>query len=139
MRRCGAQSARRWSGSGAARATATWAGWLLLRLGEHLGESRAALAHRLSISAAELGDRMTELVTAGCVVPAATPDDADELTESGRTAYARIFAASQDRIALLLDGWQPQQHPRLLHLLGEITHELAASHERPGSDLEPAR
>ncbi len=119
------------------------AGWLLLRLGEHLGESRAALAHRLSISAAELGDRMTELVTAGCVVPAATPDDADELTESGRTAYARIFAASQDRIALLLDvlldGWQPQQHPRLLHLLGEITHELAASHERPGSDLEPAR
>jgi EmrB/QacA subfamily drug resistance transporter len=113
-------------------------GWLLLRLGEHHGDSRAALAGRLSISPEELGDRMTELVRAGYVVPAATPDDADELTESGRSAYARIFAASQDRIALLLDGWQPQQHPRLLQLLTEITHELAR-HERPGPDLEPAR
>jgi EmrB/QacA subfamily drug resistance transporter len=113
-------------------------GWLLLRLGEHHGDSRAALAGRLSISPEELGDRMTELVRAGYVVPAATPDDADELTESGRSAYARIFAASQDRIALPLDGWQPQQHPRLLQLLTEITHELAR-HERPGPDLEPAR
>jgi DNA-binding MarR family transcriptional regulator len=113
-------------------------GWLLLRLGEHHGDSRAALAGRLSISPEELGDRTTELVRAGYVVPAATPDDADELTESGRSAYARIFAASQDRIALLLDGWQPLQHPRLLQLLAEITHELAR-HERPGPDLEPAR
>ena len=113
-------------------------GWLLLRLGEHHGDSRAALAGRLSISPEELGDRMTELVRAGYVVPAATPDDADELTESGRSAYACIFAASQDRIALLLDGWRPQQHPRLLQLLTEITHELAR-HERPGPDLEPAR
>jgi EmrB/QacA subfamily drug resistance transporter len=115
------------------------AGWLLLRLGEHHGESRAALAGWLSISTAELGDRMTELVMAGCVVPAGTPADADELTGSGRSACARIFAASQDRIALLLEGWQPQQHPRLLQLLAEITHELAAGQERPGPDLEPAR
>jgi EmrB/QacA subfamily drug resistance transporter len=115
------------------------AGWLLLRLGEHYGESRAALARRLFISTEELGDRMTELVGVGCVVPAGTPDESDELTEPGRSACARIFAARQERIALLLDGWHPQQHPRLLQLLAEITHELAASHERPGPDLEHAQ
>jgi EmrB/QacA subfamily drug resistance transporter len=114
------------------------AGWLLLRLGEHHGESRAALAGRLSISTAELGDRMTELVVAGCVVPAGTPEAADELTRSGRSACARIFSASQDRIALLLDGWRLEEQPRLLQLLTVITHELAAGHERPGPDLELA-
>jgi hypothetical protein len=114
------------------------AGWLLLRLGEHHGKSRAALARRLFVSVAELGDRMTELIQVGCVVPAATPDDADELTESGRLAYARIFAACQERIALLLEDWQPQQHPRLLLLLTDITHELAAGHERRGPDFELA-
>jgi EmrB/QacA subfamily drug resistance transporter len=115
------------------------AGWLLLRLGEHHGQSRAALARRLSISTTELGDRMTELVRVGCVVPAGTPYGADELTESGRSACARIFAARQDRIALLLADWHPQREPRLLQLIAEITHELAASHERPGPDLEPAQ
>jgi EmrB/QacA subfamily drug resistance transporter len=115
------------------------AGWLLLRLGEHHGESRAALARHLSISVPELNTRMTELVEVGYVEPAGTPDDADALTEAGREAYARIFAASQERIALLLEGWHPRQHPRLLEFLGKITHELAASNERPGSDLEPTR
>jgi EmrB/QacA subfamily drug resistance transporter len=115
------------------------AGWLLLRVGEHHGESRATLARHLSISVPELNGRMAELVEVGYVEPADTPDDADALTESGRAAHARIFAASQERIALLLEGWHPHQHPRLLEFLGKVTHELAASHERPGRDLEPTR
>jgi len=110
------------------------AGWLLLRLGEHQGESRAALARCLSISVADLSGRMTDLVQAGYVDPGA--DGADELTESGQSAYARIFTASQDRIATLLDGWHPELHPRLIELLAGITHELAASNERPGPDLD---
>jgi EmrB/QacA subfamily drug resistance transporter len=112
--------------------------WLLLRLGEHHGEARAALARRLSISTSELGDRMIELVGAGYVVLAATIDDADTLSGSGRSAYARLFAASQERMALLLAGWQPEQQPKLLRLLAEVTHELVAGHDRPARDLDPA-
>jgi DNA-binding MarR family transcriptional regulator len=116
------------------------AGWLLLRLGEHHGESRAALARCLSISVADLRGRMSELVQAGYVEPAPDGQDvADELTSSGQSAYARIFAARQDRIGALLDDWHPEQHPRLLELLTDITHELAASHERPGPDLDRVR
>ncbi len=116
------------------------AGWLLLRLGEHQGESRAALARCLSISVTDLSGRMTDLVEAGYVGPGADgADGVDELTQSGHSAYARIRTASEDRIATLLDGWHPEQHPRLLELLAGITHELAASDERPGSDLDRVR
>jgi DNA-binding MarR family transcriptional regulator len=116
------------------------AGWLLLRVGEHQGETRGAIARRLFISEPDLSGRMTELVRAGYVAPAKPiPEACDELTESGQDAYTRIFAARQDMIGRLLDGWHPELHPRLLELITEITHELAASGERPDPDLDLVR
>jgi DNA-binding MarR family transcriptional regulator len=116
------------------------AGWLLLRVGEHAGAPRAELASRLRISLSDLSERMSELVQAGYIEPdgVGAPEQPEQLTEAGRAAHDRIFAARQDRIAVLLEGWQPQHHPKLLSLLGTITHELAASHERPGPDLDAA-
>ena len=38
----------------------------------------------------------------------------------------------------MLEGWQPEQHPRLLQLLDVVTHELAAGQDRPGPDLDGA-
>ena len=114
--------------------------WLLLRLGEHLGENRGLLARRLFISVPDLNARMTELVRAGYVRPAEpVPEAPDELTNAGEAAHARIFAARQDMIERMLDDWQPDLHPRLLELLTEITHELAAGSERPDPDLDPVR
>jgi EmrB/QacA subfamily drug resistance transporter len=116
------------------------AGWLLLRLGEHCGESREIIARRLFIGVPELSSRMTELVQAGYCVPGEPgPDAAAELTDSGLDAYARIFAARQDLIERLLEGWHPELHPRLLELVTEITHELAAGSERPRRDLDLTR
>jgi hypothetical protein len=34
---------------------------------------------------------------------------------------------------------EPELHPRLLELLSEITHELAAGSERPDPDLDLVR
>jgi EmrB/QacA subfamily drug resistance transporter len=115
------------------------AGWLLLRVGEHRGESSEALARCLSISVPDLEGRLSELTEAGYVRDGLADASAPlELTPAGESAYTRLFAAGQDRIARLLDGWQPEQHPQLLRLLGVVTHELAASHERPGPDLDAA-
>jgi len=113
------------------------AGWLLLRVGEHSGESWAALAQRLSISIADLSDRMRELVAAG-YVPSGRPEPAAPLglTPAGLLAHAQLLEARKDRISALLDGWHAELHPRLLELLSAITHELAASPERPGRDLD---
>jgi EmrB/QacA subfamily drug resistance transporter len=117
----------------------SWAAWLLLRIGEHQGESTAGLARHLSISVAELNNRAKELVQAGLVKPEpANPSRPLELTEAGQTAHARLFTAREDLIEVLLDGWHPEQHPRLLELLKQVTHELAASPDRPGRDLDRA-
>jgi EmrB/QacA subfamily drug resistance transporter len=113
------------------------AGWLLLRVGEHRGETRDTLARYLSISVPDLTGRLADLVQAGYVRDGvADPGLPAELTPAGESAYTRLFAAREGQIARLLDGWQPEHHPRLLQLLDVVTHELAASHERPGPDLD---
>jgi EmrB/QacA subfamily drug resistance transporter len=115
------------------------AGWLLLRVGGHRGESCGALAQRLSISVPNLDSRLTELVQAGYVKPGpAETGRMPELTPAGESAYTRLFAAREQRIGRMLEGWQPEQHPRLLQLLDVVTHELAAGQDRPGPDLDGA-
>jgi len=113
------------------------AAWLLLRVGEHRGNSRVELAQHLFITVSSLDDRLGELVRAGFIAPfGADPDQPVVLTEPGEDAHERLFAAREARIARELDGWHPEQHASLLMLLKEITHELAASSERPGRDLD---
>jgi EmrB/QacA subfamily drug resistance transporter len=117
------------------------AGWLLLRVGEHRGDSRATLARHLSIGLDNFDERLSELVRAGFVAPlgpGSDPARPAELTAAGESAYAALFEAREKRIARELDGWHPEKHAPLLTLLSEITHELAASPERPGRDLDPA-
>ncbi len=113
------------------------AGWLLLRVGEHPGDSRVTLARHLSITVANLDDRLAELVTAGYVAPLdPVPDQPILLTAAGESAHTEAFKARQDLVERVLDGWHPEKHAALLSLLTEITHELAASNERPGRDLD---
>ncbi len=115
------------------------AAWLLLRVGEHRGQSRGELARHLSITVGNLDDRLGELVRLGLVAPlTADAEHPAVLTASGEDAHAQLFAAREARIARELDGWHPEQHAALLTLLKEITHELAASSERPGRDLDLA-
>ncbi|HVV29614.1 MAG TPA: MFS transporter [Mycobacteriales bacterium] len=112
------------------------AGWLLLRVGEHRGEARAALAQHLHVTPADLDGRLDELSAAGYLSPAVEPDAPLELTPRGVTSYERLFVARQARIERLLAGWDPAHHPELLRLLDRFTHALAASEERPPEDLE---
>jgi EmrB/QacA subfamily drug resistance transporter len=112
------------------------AAWLLLRVGEHRADSRRALAEHLHIDLGDLDARLSELVAAGYVEPSADADSPVALTAHGEDSLALLFAARQDRISRLLTGWDPETHPALLELLTRFTHDLAASHERPGRDLE---
>jgi DNA-binding MarR family transcriptional regulator len=113
------------------------AAWLLLRVGEHRADSRTRLARHLHITGDDLDARLAELVTAGYLeTPAADRERPLTLTATGEESLGRLFAARQDRISHLLAGWRPDEHPELLALLTRFTHELAASNERPGRDLE---
>jgi EmrB/QacA subfamily drug resistance transporter len=113
------------------------AAWLLLRVGQHPGMSRHELARLLGLPDADLGERLTELVRPGYVGPLrADPGEPVPLTESGQRAYDRLYRARHDGVSRLCADWHPDQHPALLALLDRITHQLAASREAPGRDLD---
>jgi len=114
------------------------AAWLLLRVGQHPGMSRRDLARLLQLTDAELERRLTELVAIGYV--RVVREDVDQplpLTEPGQHAFDALFRARHERIAQLASDWHPSQHPGLVALLDRLTHQLAASGETPGPDLDP--
>jgi EmrB/QacA subfamily drug resistance transporter len=113
------------------------AAWLLLRVGEHRGDTPRKLAGRLQITVVDLQSRLSELAAAGYMESSPDPDAGLIITRAGLIAYDRLFAARQERVERFLLGWKPAEHPDLLRLLSRFTHELAAGDERPGRDLEP--
>jgi EmrB/QacA subfamily drug resistance transporter len=114
------------------------AAWLLLRVGEHRGDTPRLLAGRLQISVSDLQTRLGELASAGYMESSPDPDGRLLMTPAGLAAYDRLFAARQERVERFLLGWRPEEHPELLKLLSRFTHELAAGDERPDRDLELA-
>ena len=115
------------------------AAWLLLRVGQHPGMSRRDLAGLLHLTGAELERRLTELVATGYVrALRADLDQPMPLTETGQHAFDALFRARQESVARLCADWEPDQHPGLVSLLDELTHQLAASSEAPGPDLDHA-
>ena len=129
---------RTWSRRPGVQATPR-AAWLLLRVGEHPGWGRHDLARHLYLTDSDLERRLAELITSGYARP--LPDDPAgpvPLTEAGQHAFDELFRARHDAIARLAADWHPEQHPRLLELLARLTHQLAASGETPGPDLDAA-
>ena len=115
------------------------AAWLLLRVGQHPGMSRRDLAGLLSLTDAELERRLTELVAIGYVRSLrADLDQPVPLTEAGQRAFDSLFRARQESISRLAEDWEPHQHPGLVSLIDRLTHQLAASSEPPGPDLDHA-
>jgi EmrB/QacA subfamily drug resistance transporter len=115
------------------------AAWMLLRVGQHPEMSRRDLAGLLSLTDAELERRLTELVAIGYVrALRADLDQPVPLTEAGEHAFGALFQARQESVARLCADWEPEQHPELVSLLDRLTHQLAASGETPGPDLDPA-
>jgi EmrB/QacA subfamily drug resistance transporter len=112
------------------------AAWLLLRVGQHRGMGRDDLARLLRVTGSDLDARLTELVTAGYATPlAADPAGPVALTDAGQLAVGALFLARRDRIERLCADWQPDQHPRLVALLDQLTQQLAGT-DRP--DPSPA-
>jgi DNA-binding MarR family transcriptional regulator len=115
--------------------------WLLLCVGEHPGWGRHDLAVHLHMTDADLDRRLADLVKSGYARP--LPGDLSQpvpLSEQGQRAFESLFRVRRERIARLAADWDPDQHPHLVALLTRLTHQLGASEETLGHDLDtPAR
>jgi EmrB/QacA subfamily drug resistance transporter len=113
------------------------AAWMLMRVGEHPGWARNDLARHLHMTDASLDRRLGELVTAGYMqAPPADPGKPVTLTEPGQHAFDDLYRVGRDRIARLAADWEPDQHPHLIELVTRLTHQLAASDDRPDEEID---
>ncbi len=111
------------------------AAWLLYRVGEHQNLSRHELAGLLQLPDDDLRRRLAELTGYLADGDASQPV---RLTATGQAAYQDLLRAREDRLRKLCSDWHPDRHPQLAALLSTITHQLAASGEKPGADLDAA-
>ncbi len=112
------------------------AAWILLRIHEHPGMSRAALAEHLHIDGADMEDRLGELTQLGYLGAATSSDGQITLTQNGEEASEQLFEARQNGIARLLADWNPERHPELMALLKRISHHMAAHVTAGNSAIE---
>ena len=110
--------------------------WLLYRVCDTAPITEAALSDLLDITAADLRQRLAELVAAGYVTVVGTAgpgggtdgDRADvALTAAGSQAADRLNDAREAGIDRLMTGWEPDQYPELRQVLGRITRTLVAT------------
>ncbi len=118
--------------------------WLLYRVADHAPVTEAALAGLLGVGVGDLQERLTELTDDGYVTVAddgrGVAGDGDApgatvaLTARGRQAVGRLATAREVGISRLASGWDPDRHPDLRRLLGQVTTGLVATDQPPQPD-----
>jgi EmrB/QacA subfamily drug resistance transporter len=110
--------------------------WLLARLGEREPLSEAQLnaqfrgdSDALAAALAQLRQRSLVDGRDGTIV----------LTTTGRDDYERLVAAKCAGLRELLDGWQPDQHDELQHLVDNLGRDLVSEIPRPPATSRAAQ
>jgi DNA-binding MarR family transcriptional regulator len=110
--------------------------WLLARLGEREPLSEAQLnaqfrgdSDALAAALAQLRQRSLVDGRDGTIV----------LTTTGRDDYERLVAAKCAGLRELLDGWQPDQHDELQHLVDNLGRDLVSEIPRPPATSRTAQ
>ncbi len=98
--------------------------WLLARLSEEHAPKLAGLAGRFGIGLDTLTAARAELIAKTMITPSAQNPSTDELTADGRAALQRLTATGEQRLADLLDGWQPEQHEELARMIATLAQQF---------------
>jgi EmrB/QacA subfamily drug resistance transporter len=98
--------------------------WLLARLSEEHAPELSALAGRFGIGLDTLTTACAELMSKHMIVPSAQDPSADQLTADGRAALQRLTATGEQRLADLLEGWQPREHEELARMIATLAQQF---------------
>jgi len=108
--------------------------WMLARLGEREPTTLAALGSELGIAQADLAPPAERLCERGIAVICA--GGKLTLTEVGKAMRDRALEARRRGLADLLARWQPEQHPDVLALIGNLAQTLAKDLPSPRSEAQ---
>jgi EmrB/QacA subfamily drug resistance transporter len=106
--------------------------WLLVRLSEDPHTDLEEVSRRFEVPLEVTRKALEELEERGMVLETQPADDGGPthtVTPAGQEAVAKLVAARRASLARLLDGWSPEQHVDVAHLLTRLAHELVR--ERP--------
>jgi DNA-binding MarR family transcriptional regulator len=95
--------------------------WVLGRVRERAPIGEEALAADLGLDLDRLDPPLAELRRRGFV-----SGDPVELTPRGRATYDRLIEARRVELERLLDGWSPEEHDELQHMLDRLARDLVA-------------
>ncbi len=113
--------------------------WLLYRLADRPGSTVEEVGTELDASPTLLESGAESLVAEGMVAPASSDGRrALVLTDAGRDAIDRLIRARTDSLAQVLEGWDPESHPEVVHLIQELARSLMADDVRLLADARSA-
>jgi MFS family permease len=100
--------------------------WVLLRGGARDAPPLSELRTLPHVDPTSFDDALTELRSRGLV-------EGDALTPAGHAVRDQLVAARTDGLRLLVEDWDPDQHPELDPLLRRLSAELAEPPEAVGA------
>lgn len=103
--------------------------WLLFRVDEQGPVAPEDLAKRLRVPGPPLRSHLANLREAGLICE----EEPARLSPRGSEVLDRLAAARREGLAELLDGWSPEQHEEIAHLLSRLARELIRDDPRPVS------
>jgi DNA-binding MarR family transcriptional regulator len=98
------------------------AAWLLLRLAEGEARTTEELATRLRLEPAAVERMLAHPRARGLVDP-----EAPRLTETGRSAAARIADARRDEVQSIVEDWKPEEQPEVKSLIATFADSLSTA------------
>jgi EmrB/QacA subfamily drug resistance transporter len=106
--------------------------WLLIRIGQIAPRSQDALAECLEAPADRLQQALETLAGEGYV----SVGPLVELTDQGRSAYARLIAARTHALDGYLAGWPPEQRAQMQAVVDRLAQRMLS--QNFGADLASA-
>jgi DNA-binding MarR family transcriptional regulator len=112
--------------------------WLLYRLADRPSCTVREVAKRLKVDAEIIRPAVQGLVAAGMVSEIQRGGERDlALTPTGLAAIERLTEARRSGLTELLEGWDPQEHPELIHMVKDLASSLLADDDRMLKDAVP--
>jgi DNA-binding MarR family transcriptional regulator len=115
--------------------------WLLARLSEPGSARIDELASAAEIDVERLARARDELDSRGLIQAEGRRPSGHQLTSAGRATLALLTETGEQRLSDLLEGWRPQEHPDLAHLIARLAREFfidAAALRQPAPVAAPA-